>query len=102
MGIFNMFGGGFDKKLEGGARHAKRPDHRCSHLRRIPVGPCAGAENVPLDRIAGFKAAADTPLFVYCQSGGRSAQAAHILEQNGFADVTNLGGIMSYRGPVEM
>ena len=40
--------------------------------------------------------------FVYCQSGGRSAQAARILEQNGFTDVTNLGGIMSYRGPVEM
>ena len=40
-----------------------------------------------------------TALLLFASCG---RQAAHILEQNGFADVTNLGGIMSYRGPVEM
>lgn len=102
MGIFNMFGGGFDKKLEEAraTQNARIIDVRTSGEYRS--GHVPGAENVPLDRIAGFKAAANTPLFVYCQSGGRSAQAARILEQNGFTDMTNLGGIMSYRGPVEM
>ena len=102
MGIFSMFGGGFDKKLEEAraTQHARIIDVRTSGEYRS--GHVPGAENMPLDRIAGFKAAANTPLFVYCQSGGRSAQAARILEQNGFTDVTNLGGIMSYRGPVEM
>lgn len=102
MGIFSMLGGGFDKKLEEARamQNARIIDVRTSGEYRS--GHVPGAENVPLDRIADFKAAADTPVFVYCQSGGRSSQAARILEQNGFIDVTNLGGIMSYRGPVEM
>ena len=88
MGIFSMFGGGFDKKLEEAraTQNARIIDVRTSGEYRS--GHVPGAENMPL--------------FVYCQSGGRSAQAARILEQNGFTDVTNLGGIMSYRGPVEM
>ncbi len=34
---------------------------------------------------------------VYCGSGGRSAQAAKLMDQKGFSDVSNLdGGIMAW------
>lgn len=35
----------------------------------------------------------DTKLYVYCQSGNRSSQAAAILKQAGFTNVTDLGGL---------
>ena len=41
------------------------------------------------------------PMFVYCQSGGRSARAGKLLELMGYESVTDLGGISDYRGPVE-
>lgn len=41
-----------------------------------------------------------SPLFVYCQSGGRSAQAAGFLKKMGYTNVNDIGGIMSYRGKV--
>ena len=41
------------------------------------------------------------PLFVYCLSGARSRMAVAQLQQMGYAKVTNLGGINSYRGKVE-
>ena len=43
----------------------------------------------------------NAPVYVYCQSGRRSGQAKKILESAGFTNVTNLGGIMSYRGELE-
>lgn len=43
----------------------------------------------------------DARIFVYCLSGGRSTQAAHMLDHMGYTDITNLGGIMSYSGTLE-
>ena len=101
MGFFDMFGGGFDKKLEQAraAENARIIDVRTE--REYRSGHVPGAENVPLDRIDSFETSREAPLFVYCQSGARSSQAQHVLESRGFVDVTNLGGIMGYRGPVE-
>ena len=42
----------------------------------------------------------DTALFVYCQSGMRSAQAVRILKKMGYTNVNDVGGIMSYCGPI--
>ncbi|MBA4304125.1 MAG: rhodanese-like domain-containing protein [Sphingobacteriaceae bacterium] len=41
--------------------------------------------------------------FVYCRSGGRSAQACMILEESGFTGrlVNLMGGITGYDGPTE-
>lgn len=36
------------------------------------------------------------PLVVYCQSGARSAQAAHHLAAMGYQQIYDLGGIMSW------
>ena len=41
------------------------------------------------------------PLFVYCQSGARSARAGKLLDLLGYESVTDLGGIASYNGPKE-
>lgn len=57
--------------------------------------------NIPLDRLEMIDnkvKGKDTPLFVYCQSGARSAQATNIFKQMGFTNVHNIGGIASYKG----
>ena len=41
------------------------------------------------------------PLFVYCQSGARSARAGKLLELLGYESVIDLGGIADYTGPKE-
>ena len=41
------------------------------------------------------------PLYVYCQSGARSARAGKLLDLMGYASVTDLGGIVGYNGPKE-
>lgn len=43
----------------------------------------------------------DTPIFVYCLSGARSAKAVTVLEKLGYTNVTNIGGISAYTGEIE-
>ena len=67
-------------------------------------GHIPGSENVPLqviDGATGRLEAKDTPVFVYCQSGGRSSQAAAALKRMGYSCVKNIGGIASYSGTLE-
>ena len=40
----------------------------------------------------------NTPLYVHCLSGGRSARAAAYLKSKGYREVHDIGGIGSYRG----
>lgn len=68
-------------------------------------GHIPGSKNVPLqtiEQISSVTAKKDTPLFVYCHSGGRSRQAADFLTHMGYTNVKNSGGIMSYTGKVEI
>jgi len=67
-------------------------------------GRIPGSVNIPLsslDRISRQVENKDAPVFVYCQSGARSRQAAAALARMGYTNVTNLGGIAAYRGKVE-
>ena len=67
-------------------------------------GHVPGSKNVPLqqlDKISNIADNKDTPLFVYCYSGGRSRQAASMLQYMGYSNVQNIGGIAAYRGKVE-
>ena len=41
------------------------------------------------------------PLYVYCQSGARSARAGKLLDLLGYESDTDLGGICDYTGPRE-
>ena len=64
-------------------------------------GHVPGAVNVPLNQIPAMDRPKDAPLFLYCRSGARSGQAARLLQGSGYTRVTNIGGIISYHGPVE-
>ena len=67
-------------------------------------GHIPGSKNVPLqsiDKVAGMIDNKATPIFVHCLSGARSRQAAAILEQMGYTNVKNIGGISAYAGKVE-
>ena len=67
-------------------------------------GHIPGSKNVPLqslDKVTGFVNNQDTPVFVYCHSGARSAQAVSALHRMGYNNVKNIGGIAAYTGRVE-
>ena len=67
-------------------------------------GHIPGSRNISLqaiDRVASVAENKDTALYVYCQSGARSRQAAGILKQMGYTNVNNIGGIAAYAGKVE-
>lgn len=60
--------------------------------------------NIELNKIGILPSLIDnksTPLFVYCQSGGRSSAAAQALKNMGYINVTNVGGISGYTGQLE-
>lgn len=65
-------------------------------------GHYKGATNIPLQVLAsrlGELGAKDKAVVVYCRSGNRSAQAARILKDAGFKDVTNAGGLSNMPRP---
>ena len=67
-------------------------------------GHIPGSKNMPLqaiDKVASVAENKDTALYVYCQSGARSRQAAGLLKQMGYTNVNNIGGIAAYAGKVE-
>lgn len=58
-------------------------------------GAYPGAVNIPVQSLGARLAEIpkDKPIVVYCASGGRSATAARLLKQAGYADVINAGGL---------
>ena len=67
-------------------------------------GHIPGSKNVPLQSIDRVNAVVEnkgTPIFVHCLSGARSRQATAILQQMGYNNVKNIGGISAYTGKVE-
>ena len=63
----------------------------------------AGSRNLPLDEIDKVDSVIkdkNTPLYVHCLSGGRSARAAAYLKDKGYREVHDIGGIGSYRGKI--
>ena len=67
-------------------------------------GHIPGSKNIPLqsiDKVADMIDNKATPIFVHCLSGARSRQAAAVLQEMGYYDVKNIGGISAYTGKVE-
>ena len=68
-------------------------------------GHIPGSRNLPLpqlDEEIPFEVPEDnTAVYVYCQSGARSRQAAALLRHMGYTNIHNLGGIAAFRGTIE-
>ncbi len=70
-------------------------------LEEYSEGHIEGSTNIPLQSIEQAERVIknkDTPLFVHCRSGGRSAQATSVLKRMGYTKVEDIGGILSYNG----
>ena len=73
-------------------------------LEEYREGHIPGSKNVPLQAIGGAAAVIKekgTPIFTYCHSGARSAQAVSALRSMGYTNAKNIGGIAAYAGKVE-
>lgn len=65
----------------------------------VARGMIAGAKHIPLNQLPARVSELDPKAVtvIYCQSGGRSAQATAWLEQQGFAQAYNLqGGVIAW------
>ena len=63
-----------------------------------------GAKNIPLqdiDKRLEEIGNIEDPVVLYCRSGNRSAQAADILQRNGFGEVYDLGALRTAKSVVE-
>lgn len=68
-------------------------------------GHIPGSINVPLQQIEDIDLEVSdmsTPLYIYCRSGARSSQATAVLQEMGYEEVHNIGGILDYKGKVEL
>lgn len=65
----------------------------------VARGIIVGAKHIPLNQLPTRYTELDAKAVtvVYCQSGGRSAQACNWLDQNGFTEAYNLqGGVLAW------
>ncbi len=64
------------------------------------AGHIARAKNVPLNKIDHYQQKTDVAIYVICQSGMRSKQAAQKLQKQGYRVINVKGGMNQWRGPV--
>ena len=65
------------------------------------TGHAIGAELLPVDEITRETAAAvipseEFPVMVYCRTGRRSARAAQKLEELGYQEIYDMGGLVGW------
>ena len=102
MSFFEPISGAdFDEKL---AKARQTQDAMIIDVRsaaEVAEGYIPGAVNIPLKQIAELDADKQTPLFLYSHSGQQSVSGCKLLETRGYTNVTNLGGIVDYKGPLD-
>lgn len=67
-------------------------EYQSGHIRQ--------AKNVPLNKIDKYKQKGDQDIYVICQSGARSKQAAQQLKKNDYNVINVRGGMNQWQGPV--
>lgn len=104
MGLFDLFRR--PSIQEGLAQYQADPQGVLVDVRtreEYAQGHIPGSRNLPLDELVQAKNMPDrnASLYLYCHSGARSRQAAAMLKRMGYWNVTNIGGLMGYRGTIE-
>lgn len=67
-------------------------------------GHILGARNIPLTQMKQrlVELRKDKPVYLYCQSGSRSARAAQLLNKKGYEDLNQLkGGFKKWTGKIK-
>ena len=102
MGLLNFLGLG---NINAGVEEYKKAGNAYLIDVRTPMEykeeHIPGSKNIPLNNlkaISGIVKDKEANVFVYCLSGGRSAEARHQLLQMGYKNLKNIGGISCYQG----
>ncbi len=94
-----------EKKMEEGlAEYRNTPDAVLLDVRErtdYDQGHIPGAVHAELQSVRFVPYSQDTPLFIYCYRGKRSAMAAEMLRDAGFKQIKDIGGIEWYHGDLE-
>jgi rhodanese-related sulfurtransferase len=103
MNIFSqLFGGGNGHNLSAADYKSRYVETNTAHLLidvRSPAefaeGHIAGAKNFPLQDLQQqlAKIPRNKPIMLYCRSGSRSGMALQQLQNAGYEDVYNIGGL---------
>lgn len=100
--LFNLFGG---KDINKGLEAYKAEDNAVlldvRTKEEYSQFHIKGSVNIPLqnlERVGELIEDKSTPIFVHCQSGARSARAAHMLKNFGYRRVSDIGGLNTYNG----
>lgn len=108
MNIFANLMGGSKLDINGAYEQSKENGAVLLDVRsrgEFKDGHLPKAINVPVETMTGakLKQIPDTSkkIYVYCLSGARARNATNILKGAGYEDVTAVGGINSYRGPIQ-
>lgn len=67
-------------------------------------GHLPGASHLAFEDIEGIEDQApdkDQPIYLYCRSGRKSGLAQALLEDWGYTQVQDIGGILDFRGDLE-
>lgn len=67
-------------------------------------GHILGARNIPVTQMKQrlVEIRKDKPVYLYCQSGSRSARAAQLLHKKGYQDISQLkGGFKKWTGKIK-
>ncbi|MEC3883082.1 rhodanese-like domain-containing protein [Halobacillus litoralis] len=91
-----------EDKFREGYRKAQLIDVR--EPKEFDGGHILGARNIPLSQMKNrlIEIRKDKPVYLYCQSGARSARAAMMLHKQGYEDLNMLeGGFKKWNGKVK-
>lgn len=92
-----------EEEFRAGYRKAQLIDVR--EPNEFEAGHILGARNIPMSqiRMRMKEIRPDLPVYLYCQSGMRSARAAQFLYKKGYKDLTQLqGGFKKWTGKVKI